>query len=107
MQSTYYNNMLEVVLKTLRDLKPIFDGKTNEEYLTMQHQTFEKLDAQAEGLNNFEGKKTKLMEYFSQTLYPIIKSTELKKFGFKKLYAIKMDAFELRMILDKCESMMY
>ena len=45
-------------------------------------------------------------EYFSKSLFPILKSAEFKKSFLKKIYLIKIDSFDLRLVLDKCESLM-
>ena len=107
MQDLYYNHILENIIHTLRNMKPVFDDKM-EEYQQLQVKDYDQIMPQADGLNSYnsDGKRNKLMEYFSNSLYPVMQKAEFKKSMFKKIYLIKIDSFDLRMILDKCESLM-
>lgn len=107
MQDSYYNHILENIIHTLRNMKPQY-GDDMVEYQQLQVKDYETIMPQAEALNTYnEGsKRNKLMNYFSDSLFPVIKKAELKKSFMKKIYLIKIDSFDLRMILDKCESLM-
>ncbi len=107
MQDSYYNHILENIIHTLRNMKPTF-GEGMVEYQQLQVKDYEKVMPQADALNGYNegGKRNKLMDYFSKELYPIIQKAELKKSFMKKIYLIQIDAFDLRQVLDKCESLM-
>lgn len=108
MQDNYYNHMLSVVIRQLREFKPIYD-KDMVEFQTMPQKDWNSIEGYIDPLNEYDNggrKRSRLMEYFSSSLYPILKTIELKKFGFKKLMSIRIDSFDLRMILDKLESLM-
>lgn len=107
MQDSYYNHILENIIHVLRNMKPQF-GDNMEEYQQLQVKDYDQIMAQADALNTYNagGKRNKLMNYFSDALYPVITKAEFKKTMFKKIYLIKIDSFDLRMILDKCESLM-
>ncbi len=107
MQDSFYNHILESILRVLRNMKPMF-GDDMTEYQQLQVKDYDTIMAQAEALNTYnkDGRRNKLMEYFSSKLYPVLQTAELKKTFLKKIYLIKIDSFDLRMILDKCESLM-
>lgn len=107
MQDTYYNGMLESLIHSLRGL--VTKYKDMVEYQTIDKKTWDKLDTYLDPLNEYNKDKTRteVMNYFSKELYPILKSAELVKFStFDKKIAIKIDSFDLRMLLDKCETLM-
>jgi len=107
MQDSYYNHILENIIHTLRNMKPMY-GDDMVEYQQLQVKDYDQIMPQAEALNEYnnDGKRNKLMTYFSDSLFPILKKAEFKKSFLKKVYLIKIDAFDLRMVLDKCESLM-
>lgn len=107
MQDSYYNHILENIIHVMRNMKPTY-GDNMEEYQQLQVKDYEQIFPQAEALNayNADGKRNKLMNYFSDSLFPVLKKAEFKKSFMKKIYLIKIDSFDLRMILDKCESLM-
>ena len=74
----------------------------NDKY-AMEVKDYDQIMPQADALNSYnsDGKRNKLMEYFSNSLYPVMQKAEFKKSMFKKIYLIKIDSFDLRMILDK------
>ena len=107
MQDSYYNHILENIIHVLRNMKPMF-GENMVEYQQLQVKDYDQIMPQAEALNSYNigSKRNKLMEYFSKSLFPVLKSAEFKKSFLKKIYLIKIDSFDLRIILDKCESLM-
>ena len=107
MQDSYYNHILENIIHTLRNMKPVY-GDDMVEYQQLLVKDFDQIMPQAEALNTYNAgsKRNKVMVYFSDSLFPIMKKAELKKSFFFFFYLIKIDSFDLRMILDKCESLM-
>ena len=109
MQDNYYNYMLEQFLKELREMVTINEQKTMIQYKTIDIKKWQKIEGFVEGLNEYgkDSKVTKPMRYYSDKIYPVLKSGEIKKFGFKKLFAIKIDDFDFRLLLSNCQSLIH
>ena len=107
MQDNYYNHILENIIHVMRNMKPIY-GDNMEQFQQLQVKDYETIFPQAEALNTYsiDGKRNKLIDYLSKSLFPVIQKAEFKKSFMKKIYLIKIDSFDLRTILDKCESLM-
>ncbi len=111
MQDSYYNHMLETLLRELKEMITVDDKETMEQYKTMPVPTWENIKGFIDPLNEYvlpnSGKKNALMEYYSKKLFPLLKSYEIKKAGlFKKLVFIKVDDFDFRQIILKLEDLM-
>lgn len=107
MQDNYYNHILENIIHVMRNMKPVY-GDGMKEFQQLQVKDYETIFPQAEALNTYsmDGKRNKLMDYFSKSLFPVLQKAEFKKSFMKKIYLIQIDSFDLRSILDKCESLM-
>lgn len=107
MQDNYYNHILENIIHVMRNMKPIY-GDNMEQFQQLQVKDYDTIFPQAEALNTYslDGKRNKLMDYFSKSVFPVLQKAEFKKSFMKKIYLIKIDSFDLRTILDKCESLM-
>ena len=108
MQDNYYNHMISSLLPNLKQMLTLNETGTMDEYKTMQTKEWDKLTVMIESLKDYtlpSGKKNQLMQYYSEKLYPILISGRQIKQGFKKLYAIRIDDYDFRQMISKCESL--
>lgn len=108
MQDNYYNHMISTLLPSLKQMITVNESGTMDEYKTMQIKDWEKLTVMIDSLKDYtlpSGRKNQLMQYYSDKLYPILVSGKQMKQGFKKLYAIRIDDYDFRQILSRCESL--
>ncbi len=107
MQDNYYNHMISSLLPNLKQMITLNEPGTMDEYKTMPLKDWEKINVMVESLKDYtlpNGKKNQLMTYYSETLYPMLASGRMIKQGFKKLYGIRVDDFDFRQMLSKCEN---
>ncbi len=108
MQDNYYNHMISSLLPDLKKMLTINESGTMDEYKTMPIKDWEKLTVMIDSLKDYSlptGKKNALMTYYSDKLYPVLVSGRQIKQGFKKLYGIRIDDFDFRQMISKCESL--
>ncbi len=109
MQDNYFNHMLEQFILELREMITVNEPKTMIQYKTMDIKKWQKIEGFVEGLHEYgkETKMTKPMLYYDEKIYPVLKSGEIKKFGFKKLFSIRIDDFDFRMLLSNIENLVH
>lgn len=110
MQDNYYNHMLETVLRELKEMVTYDDKETMTQYKSIDPKTWSKIEPFFDPLNEYvmpNGKRNNLMKHYTENLYPILKTAEEKKVGFmKKLVLVKVDDYDFRQILYKCDDLM-
>lgn len=110
MQDNYYNHMISTLLPNLKQMLTFNEPGTMDEYKVMQVKDWDKLTVMIESLKDYtlpNGKKNQLMSYYSDILYPVLIGGRPIKQGFKKLYGIRVDDFDFRQMISKCESYIY
>jgi len=109
MRDEYYNHMLREVLGELKEMVAWNEPKTMVQFKICDPKAWEKTMVQVEGLYKYDdgGYPDRLMTYFNDQVYPVITTGMEMKKGFKKVYAIKIDDFDFRMLLSGCESLIY
>ena len=103
MQDSYYNHMLSTLLPNLKQMLTYNEPGTMDEYKVMSVKDWDKLKVMMDSLRDYtlpSGKKNQLMTYYSDVVYPLLVSGRLVK---KKLYGIRVDDFDFRQIMSKCE----
>lgn len=104
----YYNHMLENLLFELKKMDSIMESKTIIQYETISIKEWVKIEPFIEPLKfDGNGKPSMAMDFYTKTIYPVLKSGEEKKFGFKKLFAIRIDDYDFRQMLSKCENIIH
>ena len=106
MQDNYYNHMISTLLPNLKQMLTYNEPGTMDEFKTMPLKEWDKLTVMVESLKDYtlsNGRKNQLMTYYSETLYPLLVSGNQLKQGFKKYYAIRVDDFDFRQMISKCE----
>ena len=107
MQDNYYNHMISSLLPSLKQMLTLNEPGTMDEYKIMLTKDWDKLTIMVESLKDYtlpSGKKNQLMNYYTDSVYPVLVSGRLIKQGFKKFYGIRIDDFDFRQLLSKCES---
>ena len=108
MQDNYYNHMISSLLQGLKQMTTLDEKGTMDQYKTMNVKDWDKLAVYVDSLNDYtmpNGKKNQLMKYYSENIYPVISSGNVIKQGFKKLYAVRIDDYDFRQLISKCESL--
>ena len=106
MQDSYYNHMISSLLPNLKQMLTFNEPGTMDEYKVMNIKDWDKLQIMMDSLKDYtlpSGRKNQLMTYYSDVVYPLLASGRQIKQGFKKLYAIRVDDFDFRQIIAKCE----
>lgn len=106
MQDNYYNHMISTLLPNLKQMLTFNEPGTMDQFKIMPLKEWDKLTVMVESLKDYtlsNGRKNQLMTYYSETLYPLLSSGNLLKQGFKKYYAIRVDDFDFRQMISKCE----
>ena len=108
MQDNYYNHMISTLLPNLKQMLTLNEPGTMDQYKTMPIKEWDKLTVMIDSLKDYtlsNGKKNQLMNFYSDKVYPVLISGRQIKQGFKKLYAIRVDDFDFRQLISKCESL--
>jgi len=110
MADLLYNNMIEGIVLTLKKMVPVNEPGTMEQYKTMPLKDWDKFKGQVDAVKNYvpaSGKLNKLMEYFNDTLYPLLNSGKIMKMGLmKKAYGVRVDDYDFRQMLSKIDTLM-
>ena len=109
MIDNYYNNMIENLLPRLRNMVSVNEPGTMDQYKTMNLKEWNRFKEVVDSVKNYSpnsGKKNLIMNYFNDTVYPLLDSGKTMKQGFHKLQAIRIDDFDFRQMLDKLETLM-
>lgn len=110
MADLLYNNMIEGIVLTLKKMVPVNEPGTMEQYKTMPLKDWDKFKGQIDAVKNYvpaSGKLNKLMEYFNETLYPLLNSGKIMKMGLmKKAYGVRVDDYDFRQMLSKIDTLM-
>lgn len=107
MQDNYYNHMISTLLPNLKQMLTFNEPGTMEQYKVMPVKEWDKLTVMIGSLKDYtlaNGKKNQLMNYYTDNIYPMLVSGRLIKQGFKKLYGIRVDDYDFRQMISKCES---
>ena len=109
MIDNYYNNMIENLLPRLRNMVSVNEPGTMDQYKTMNLKEWNRFKEVVDSVKDYSpagGKKNLIMNYFNDTVYPLLDSGKIMKQGFHKLQAIRIDDFDFRQMLDKLETLM-
>ena len=106
MQDNYYNHMISNLLAGIKQMLTYNEPGTMDQFKIMPLKERDKHTIMVDSLKDYtltSGRKNQLMTYYSENLYPLLTSGTQLKQGFKKYYAIRVDDYDFRQMISKCE----